>query len=894
MICSLTLAALLLFPSATTAASVTYISHDYTATSLDDNDPDKRPDDKRPNDSPDKRPGKRPDGAPAGQSTAPSGSAPSDSSQAAVTASPKIKEVVSSDSSVIKVSKVNDDWFFVLPDSLLGRLFQTVTRFTRTPANYSRYGGEEVNEQTVYFELSPNGKNIFLRTCALYTSADTLDQINQAVYNSSIDPIIESFTLEAGAPKNHYKIKVNNLILSENCFSLPNAVKTTLGATAPLGNGATYVESIHSYPINLELRTVRSYTNPARGSTISVGLNTSFVLLPEEPMRARLFDPRVGYFTDGYYVFSDHQQAVEQKQFITRWRLEPKEEDIEKMKRGELVEPKKPIVYYIDPATPKQWRPYFIAGINDWNAAFEQAGFKNAIIGKEWPENDSTMSLEDARFAVVRYLASPIENAYGPQVHDPRSGEIIESHVGWYHNVMKLVHDWYAVQCGNVDTAAQKQVFSEELMGQLIRFVVSHEIGHTLGLRHNFGASSTVPVENLRDKDWVSAHGHTPSIMDYARFNYVAQPEDGITHDGLFPRVNDYDKWAIQWGYMPIFDATDSESDRYMLSLITNDSIASNPRLWWGDGEGYQLDPRRQTEDLSNDAVQASEYGIKNLKAILPHLQEWTYWGNDNRDANLQNMFTQCASQFQRYCGHVYHYLFGYYYTVRTVDEQGDAFRFTPLEKSKEVLPFFDRHIFSGLSWLIDQPYIKRLYPDTVQVAQAFGGLYLNNLSSGITLSRLNPTYPVTDYLSELVDIIFKETKSNKSVTAYRRHLQSVLANSLTSQFLNHKNSKNSDVTAAIFATLQDLQTRLKRAEGGAPDKTTKAHYARLSDQIKRALSESTGSGQSTGITLNIGGRAVGADDEENPFGINFFLTDSEEPGSADTGSCGFCNFGIE
>ena len=778
-------------------------------------------------------------------------------------AQPKDKRIVCDKSSVFQVSKQEkdgkEDWFFTLPDSLLGRLFQCVTRFTRTPAGFSQFGGEEVREQTVYFELSPDKKNLFLRSSVIYSKADTLDAISQAVSNSTIDPIIQSFKLESGAPKNQYKINVSNLIMGENNFALPNMYRSAMGVGGPMGNGASYIESIHSYPINVEIRSIRTYSAgnqrlpAAETGSITLGLNTSMVLLPKEPMRARIFDPRVGYFTDGYRVFSDYQQKMEIKQFITRWRLEPKDSaDIEKMKRGELVEPKKQIVYYIDPATPKQWRPYLIAGINDWNAAFEQAGFKNAIVGKEWPENDSTMSLEDARFAVIRYLASPIANAYGPQVHDPRSGEIIESHVGWYHNVMTLVHDWYMIQCSNVDPKARFAKYDDELMGQLIRFVSSHELGHTLGLRHNFGSSSTVPVEKLRDKAWVAAHGHTPSIMDYARFNYVAQPEDGMTEHELFPRINDYDKWAIQWGYSPCFQATDSESDRFFMSQLITDSLEKNRRLWWGDGESYFDDPRRQTEDLSEDAVKASEYGIKNLKAELPHMQEWNYWGNDQRDNNLNTIYNQVLNQLNRYCNHVARYVSGTYYEVKSPDQPGGTLKQTPREKEKAVLPFFDRNIFNNLEWLIQVPFIDRIESTPEVILERFGRRMVGVLTG--KLDDLNPNYPISEYLPELTGMIFKELQSGKAVTSYRRCLQRKLVDDLTGTFSSDKAGKGSDKLAFVLLTLKDLQKKTKAASATAADAMTRAHYTQLADQIERALNPnaSTSNVSAQSINLNI------------------------------------------
>lgn len=810
----------------------------------------------------------------------------------------KHQEIVSNSSSVVQVSKQKDDYFFTLPDSLLGRLFQTVTRFTQTPANLGKYGGEQVRECTVYFCLAPDGKHILLRSLQLLTYADTLDAISQAVRNSASDPIIGAFTIEDKSPKGAYKFKVNDLLLSDNCFALPQQYKTAIGAAGPLMGGATYIESIHAYPINIEVRTVRTYNLNQRSTpTASIGLNTSWVLLPEQPMRARIFDPRVGYFNDKYSLFADNQQAVEKLSFVCRWRLEPRDSaDLQKMKQGELIEPRKPIVFYIDPATPKQWRPYLIQGVNDWNTAFEQAGWKNAIIAKEWPEDDPTMSLEDARFSVIRYLASSTANAYGPQVHDPRSGEIIESHIGWYHNVMTLLHAWYQIQCGAVDPQSRAAVFDEQLMGQLIRFVASHEVGHTLGLRHNFGSSSTVPTENLRDSAWVALHGHTPSIMDYARFNYVAQPEDSMTQNLLFPRINDYDRWAIQWGYMPILDATDAESDRWLLARITTDSIARNPRLWWGDGEGYRSDPRRQTEDLSDDAVLASEYGIQNLKRILPHLQEWNYWGNDTQDANLTQMFTQATAQFQRYLGHVYRYLGGTYYRIRTVDEPGPAFTPLPLDKSKAVIPFFDRHVFSSLDWLLNQPYISRLFMDKNDVAKAFGALYLTNLAGPSALSRLNSQYPPAEYLGDLTNTIFSEAQQNTVPNDYRQHLQSTLVNTLTSQFLSRKNNQADNVTAALLLTLQDLQTTIKTAAAATTDRTIRAHYTQLADQITRALDPGTApQASSNSVTVTVERRQSEAEafvDKVCAIAGNTFASDTELPAPPATGEWGCCNLG--
>ncbi|MEE1386473.1 MAG: zinc-dependent metalloprotease, partial [Prevotella sp.] len=554
---------------------------------------------------------------------------------------------------LFNVQKHKDNYYFQIPDSLLGRLFLTTTRYVSTPVDAGVYGGELANEQVLYWEK--NNKQMLLRAHLYDIRVKSDDKIATAVANCTQDPIVYATkidsTLTDSTGVKFYSINVTNMFNSDNAvLSLEESSKSALGVTA-FKKDLSYIERISTFPINTEIVTIKTYGSKASTripagkitGNITLKVNTSFVLLPKEPMACRSYDPRVGYFTEEFTDFGDDQQQVKRRQVISRWRLEPK--DIEAYRRGELVEPVKQIVYYIDPATPKKWVPYLIAGVNDWNAAFEKAGFKNAICAKEWP-NDSTMSLEDARYSVIRYLASDISNAYGPHVSDPRSGEIIESHVGWYHNVMQLLHAWYQTQVGAVDKRAQKPVFDDELMGQLIRFVSSHEIGHTLGLRHNMGASHATPVEKLRDKEWLEEHGHTASIMDYARFNYVAQPEDSVTYTGLFPRINDYDKWAIEWGYRYFPDSKGERDERLTLNNMIINKLKESPRYWFG-GEGTDNDPQAQTEDLGEDAMKASTYGVKNLKRVMANIQKWNYEEAD-MDANLKFAYKNVINQMGR------------------------------------------------------------------------------------------------------------------------------------------------------------------------------------------------------------------------------------------------------
>lgn len=731
------------------------------------------------------------------------------------------------------------DYFFDIPDSLLSRRFLATVRFTSTPAGTGKYGGESVNQQTVYWEPAP-GNVMLLRSDLMVNMGNSMDAIDRAVKTSNNNPIIGTFKIE-GHRNGHYLVKVTSFFNEDNpALGVSRDIKKEFGLQGYMPQ-ASYIESIKTFPLNTEIRTVKTWmtstTSTIAGSNtgrVTLGLNISFVLLPKDPMIPRLFDPRVGYFSDRYYVFADNQQRSETMRFITRWRLEPKDStDMEKMKRGELVEPKKPIVYYIDPATPKKWRPYLIQGVNDWQKAFEHAGFKNAIMAKEWPVGCDSMSMEDARFSVIRYYASPIENAYGPQIHDPRTGEIIESHIGWYHNVMRLCHDWYMIQAGCVDPEARKMKLSDELMGQLIRFVSSHEIGHTLGLRHNFGSSSTVPVDSLRNRAWLEANGHTPSIMDYARFNYVAQPEDSITHAGMFPRIGDYDCWAIKWGYTPMWNAYDAESDHWELEKMTSETLRGNRRLWFGDGETNTTnDSRCQREDLGDDAVKASEYGILNLKRIIKQLPEWTYESNDIYGKNLSSMYDQVLSQFNRYANHVAGNIAGVYKDYKTVDEPGAVFTNLSREKQKYALDYINRHIFTEPTWLINVPYMNRLMANPQVLTIGVGRNVMGHLLKSSRLEKMTPEYPLNDYLKDLTNMLFKETASGAKTTEYRRALQTTYVTTLVGYY------KGGDVTspthANMLSALRTLSSRLKVAR--AADQATRDHYAALTDIIKRAL----------------------------------------------------------
>ncbi len=773
------------------------------------------------------------------------------------------------------VHKVEDKYYFEIDEKLFGREIMAVTRYTKVAGGGGVYGGELANQQVVKFEKGPDNK-IFMRVVTIISVADSSQPIYKAVTNSNLDPIAASFPVASlGKDSTGAVIDVTDFLKGDNqAVSLNASSKRRLNLSMLQGD-RSYIETIKSFPINTEVRTVKTFSSSAGGGlgapspfpssslpaasaagAVTIETNTSFIILPEKPMQKRTNDVRVGYFADDYTVYSDNQQKVETENFIVRWKLQPRKEDMEKWKKGELVEPEKPIIYYIDPATPKKWRPYLIKGIDDWQAAFEKAGFKNAIMGKEWPENDSTMSLEDARFSVIRYFASDIANAYGPNVHDPRSGEILESHIGWYHNVMSLVHDWYFVQAAAVDADARKMTFDDDLMGNLIRFVSSHEVGHTLGLRHNMGSSSKTPVEKLRDKNWVEANGHTASIMDYARFNYVAQPEDNISKSGLFPRIGDYDKWAIEWGYG--YGAEDVEADSKQRNKLYNERIAKNPRVWFGTYEyGNTADPRTQSEDLGDNAMKASEYGIKNLKRIVASLPEWTKEEGD-RYENLAQMYRQAIGQFNRYIGHVSRNIGGYYETQKSVEQDGAVFEVTPKAMQKEAVAFLNAQLFTTPTWMLDNKIHDRINSPT---SDMLGSLQDNTLASILSSSRLTRmatasnrfanAYSVDELMSDLKKGIWSELPARKKIDGYRRNLQkshvermisllggggSSLTISMSGAISSGPDPKKTDVTSVVRAQLASLRAEALAAAAGSTDNMSKYHLQDVAERIKRAL----------------------------------------------------------
>ncbi|QOD62375.1 zinc-dependent metalloprotease [Polaribacter haliotis] len=686
------------------------------------------------------------------------------------------------DDGLFKVHTKDQTYLFEIPDSLLRREMLMVTRIAKTASGIG-FGGGKTNTQVLRWEKK--NKTILLRIVSHNVVADTILPVHEAVVNSNLEPILYSFPIKAFSKDSTATvIDATKLFTSDiKPLGFPARARRSMQVTR-LDNTRSYIERVSSYPRNIEVRHVKTYfankapSNSALGS-ITLEMSNSMVLLPKVPMKRRYFDERVGWFTRGQTDYGLKDQRSKTLTYLDRYRLEVKDEDIEKFKRGELVEPKKQIVYYVDRATPEEWVPYIIQGVNDWQVAFEAAGFKNAIVGKRAPtkEEDPDYSPEDVRYSVIRYLASPIPNANGPHVSDPRSGEILESDINWYHNVMSLLHNWFFIQTAAINPDARGNNFKTETMGELIKFVSSHELGHTLGLPHNMGSSAAYPVDSLRSASFTAKYGTAPSIMDYARFNYIAQPEDkGVA---LMPNIGTYDKYAISWGYRPILDKSAEDEKEILDGWILKH--AGDPMYRFGHQQAAGVvDPSSQTEDLGDDAIKASMYGIKNLKRILPRLEEWTSEKGENYD-ELSTMYGQLLGQFNRYMGHVSANIGGVYENFKASDQAGAVYTYVSKEKQKEALQFVVNELFKTPEWMLDENiFSKTEFSGSVERVRSMQARTLNNILDAGRMARMienetlngSSAYTLVNMMSDVRKGVWSEIYSGRSIDTYRRNLQ--------------------------------------------------------------------------------------------------------------------------
>lgn len=775
-----------------------------------------------------------------------------------------ITKEAKTDSGLFTVHEVADKHYFEIPDSLFTREMLMVSRISKTASGIG-FGGGKINTQVLRWEKKD--KKVLLRVVSHdVVAADSLP-VYEAVVNSNFEPVLYSFDIKAinkDSLSTATVIEVNDIFIKDTkALGMPERYRKQYKVSR-LDDDRGYIESIKSYPLNVEVRHVKTYlaanppSNESLGS-ISVEINNSMVLLPKEPMKRRYFDKRVGWFTSGQVDYGLDAQESKTVTFLDRWRLEVKDEDLEKFKNGELVEPKKQIVYYVDRATPKQWVPFIKQGIEDWQVAFEAAGFKNAIIAKEPPtvEEDPEWSPEDVRYSVVRYLASPIPNANGPHVSDPRSGEILESDINWYHNVMSLLRNWYFVQTAAINPAARGVSFDDNVMGRLIRFVSSHEVGHTLGLPHNMGSSVAYPVDSLRSKTFTQKYGTAPSIMDYARFNYVAQPGDeGVA---LMPNIGVYDKYSIEWGYRPLLD-TDAEAEKAILDKWILEH-AGDPLYRFGHQQvGDIVDPSSQTEDLGDDAVKASEYGIANLKRIVPKLIEWTAEDGKNYE-DLDKLYGQVFAQFNRYMGHVSNNIGGVYENHKTYDQEGVVYTAVPKDHQRKAMAFLHEQLFQTPAWMLDQNILDRIeYSGFLEQIRSMQVRTLNNTLSLGRMARLieNETangkeaYSLLQMMSELRKGIWFELGNGRAIDTYRRNLQKAHIDRLhylmtaenqskATDFGGYRkstavNTSQSDIRTLARAELNLLQRDIKNAKGRVSDTMTRYHLDDVSERIETIL----------------------------------------------------------
>ena len=771
-----------------------------------------------------------------------------------------ITEEAITDEGLFTVHQVKGKYYFEIPTSLLEKEILLVSRIRGhvKGLNFGGAGMKSRPQQVVRWQLK--GKKVYLRSVSYNAVADEDLPIYNSVKNNNFEPVVASFSLAC------YDADSTAIVFDPSSFfttdvamigPMSDTQRKNFGVKS-LDTKRSFIENMQSFPKNTEVRHVLTFKggnklpdNRVTG-TLSIGMNQSFIMLPEEPMRPREYDSRVGYYSIRQIDYGLDEQKAAERRYITRWKLEPK--DVAAYKRGELVEPVKPIVYYIDPATPEDWRPYIKQGVDDWQKAFEAAGFRNAIMAKDPPskEEDPDWSPEDVRYSVIRYVATEIQNAQGPHVHDPRTGEILESDIIWYHNVMNLLRNWFFIQTAAVNPDAQNVKFKKEVMGELIRFVSAHEVGHTLGLPHNMGSSPAYPVDSLRAPGFVQRMGVAPSIMDYARFNYVAQPEDKGA--GLLPIIGPYDDWSIVWGYTYFPDANSVEEEERIL----NEKIiekAGNPYYRYGQQQRRVLDPSAQTEDIGSDPVAASILGINNLKRIMENLLKWT--SEDGKDySNLRELHQNVINQLRRYTGHVANNIGGVYEYDKTADEEGSVYTHVPKERQAAAVEFVNTQIFATPTWLIDQEIQSRI-GSTGALSQInglqsyalrvlFNGDRLNRMMENETLNG-SMAYSPSHLFDETRRAVFSEIAKKKSIDPYRRNLQRAYIQQMGSLVMMSGNQyEKSDIKALAAGTLETVEHAIEHARKRMPDQLSKLHLEDLLTRIE-AIEEGRLEGGNTG-----------------------------------------------
>ena len=759
-----------------------------------------------------------------------------------------------SDSGVFTIHKVGEKYFYEIPDSLLKRDFLWVSRFVNLPSGLGGgyvNAGSSVNEQMVEWQKF-NDKIVLKTKSYRSVAADSLP-IKLSVQANNYQPTIYAFDIAAlSKDSSAYVIDVTKFLSGDvKLFSGLNAEMRKTYKVSKLDESRSFIQSVKSFPLNIEVKqdfTFDAAEPPSNSETgaISLLMNQSMVLLPTVPMQPRIDDYRVGYFNFKQLDYGSEALKADEKSYIRRWKLVPK--DIAAYRRGELVEPVKPIVYYLDPATPDKLRPYIKAGVEQWQEAFETAGFKNAIIAKDPPTaaEDPDFSPEDVRYSVIRYVASTTRNAVGPSVSDPRSGEIIESDIIWYHNHLRSYRNRYLLETGAANPTARTLDTPMDDLGEMMKEVITHEVGHALGLPHNMKASAAYPTDSLRSGTFTQKYGIAATIMDYARYNYVAQPGDaGIR---FVRQLGPYDHYAINWGYRYLPDAKSAEAEVPTLSKWI-DEKSGDPVYQFGSGSGG-YDPESQTENVGADLIQASTYGLKNLKLVAPKLYEWTAAKTNDYD-DLEELYDELLSVWSRYIGHVATNVGGVEENRLKPNQEG--FIYVPVDAKTQTVSvsWLLDNAFASPDWLHEAKISRNIhhanYVDEIRSLQV---RHLNSLLSPDRLARLMENevnevkYNALDMMDQLQRGIWSEVLKGSSIDIYRRNLQKAYLDRLN-YLLNEKPTgrsvtpveiSQSDIRSIARGELVKLQQQLKSAQNRYKDDLTRYHIQDALVRIENIL----------------------------------------------------------